>query len=144
MPQELAAEQAAGRGDVAALPSTAPREAVGRSRGGLTTKIHLTSDGSRRSSAVLIAPGQWGDAPQLITVLDRIRVPRPSGGRARMRPNYPCGSRRTARIGIADTNGTGEFSTQCPSVGTNEPTVGGAGAEGPPHCLRSGPVRPQK
>lgn len=68
-------------------------EAVGRSRGGLTTKIHLASDGSRRPLSVLVTPGQWGDAPQLITILDRICVPRPAGGRPRMRPDHVCGDK---------------------------------------------------
>lgn len=68
-------------------------EAVGRSRGGLTTKIHLASDGSRRPLSVLITPGQWGDAPQLITVLDRTRVPRPAGGRPRTKPDHVCGGK---------------------------------------------------
>lgn len=35
--------------------------------------------------ALLVTPGQWGDAPQMIEVLDRIRVPRPLGGRPRAR-----------------------------------------------------------
>lgn len=30
--------------------------------------------------ALLITPGQWGYAPQMNEVLDRIRVPRPLGG----------------------------------------------------------------
>ncbi len=68
-------------------------EAVGRSRGGLTTKIHLASDGNRRPLSVLITPGQWGDALQLITVLDRICVPLPAGGRPRMRPDHVCGDK---------------------------------------------------
>ncbi|WP_121843189.1 IS5 family transposase [Streptomyces sp. S5] len=68
-------------------------EALGRSRGGLTTKIHLASDGSCRSLAVLITPGQWGDAPQLINIIDRVRVPRPAGGRPRTRPDHVCGDK---------------------------------------------------
>jgi transposase len=70
-----------------------PDEALGRSRGGLTTKIHLASDGSCRPLAVLITPGQWGDAPQLIKVLDRVRVPRPTGGHPRTRPDQVCGDK---------------------------------------------------
>lgn len=68
-------------------------EALGRSRGGLTTKIHLASDGSCRPLAVLITPGQWGDAPQLIKVMDRVRVPRPAGGHPRTRPDHVCGDK---------------------------------------------------
>ncbi|MEU1073509.1 MULTISPECIES: IS5 family transposase [unclassified Streptomyces] len=68
-------------------------EAIGRSRGGLTTKIHLASEGGCRPLAILITPGQWGDARQMIPVLDRIRVPRPAGGHPRTRPVYVCGDK---------------------------------------------------
>lgn len=52
--------------------------------------------------ALLITPGQCGDAPQLIEVLDRIRVSRPQGGRSRTRPDHVNGdkaysSRRNGR-----------------------------------------------
>ncbi len=43
--------------------------------------------------ALLITPGQWGDAPQMIEVLDRIRVPRPLGGRPRTRPDHVSGDK---------------------------------------------------
>ncbi|UQI46137.1 IS5 family transposase [Streptomyces sp. HU2014] len=65
-------------------------EAIGRSRGGLTTKIHLASEGSCRPLGALITPGQWGDSSQLIPVLDRLRVPRPAGGCPRTRPDHLC------------------------------------------------------
>ncbi|MFF4219465.1 IS5 family transposase [Streptomyces nondiastaticus] len=70
-----------------------PDEAIGRSRGGLTTKIHLASDGGCRPLAILVTPGQWGDAPQMIPVLDRIRVPRPAGGHPRTRPDHVSGDK---------------------------------------------------
>lgn len=77
-------------------------EGLGRSRGGFTSKIHLAGEGGRRPLAVLVTPGQWGDAPQLIPVLERIRVGRLSGGRPRTRPNHLGGdtaysSRRNRR-----------------------------------------------
>ncbi|MET9175885.1 IS5 family transposase [Streptomyces misionensis] len=62
-------------------------EALGRSRGGLTSKIHLVCEGGRRPLALLVTPGQAGDAPQMVPVLARIRVPRPDGGRPRTRPD---------------------------------------------------------
>ncbi len=79
-----------------------PDEALGRSRGGLTCKIHLAGEGGRRPLAFVITPGQWGDAPQLIPVLERIRVPRPGGGHPRTRPDHLGGdkaysSRRNSR-----------------------------------------------
>ncbi|MFD7233190.1 IS5 family transposase [Streptomyces sp. NPDC059881] len=70
-----------------------PDEALGRSRGGLTTKIHLAGEGGLRPLAMLVTPGQWGDAPQMIPVLDRLRVPRPEGGRPRTRPDHLSGDK---------------------------------------------------
>ncbi|WJV47104.1 IS5 family transposase [Streptomyces flavofungini] len=68
-------------------------EALGRSRGGFTSKIHVASEGGRRPLAFVITPGQWGDAPQMIELLGQIRVPRPSGGHPRTRPDHLCADR---------------------------------------------------
>ncbi|MFJ9809406.1 IS5 family transposase [Streptomyces sp. NPDC101158] len=65
-----------------------PDEGLGRSRGGLTCKLHLVGEGGRRPLAFLVTPGQWGDAPQMLEVLERARVPRPRGGRPRTRPDH--------------------------------------------------------
>ncbi|MCX4624387.1 IS5 family transposase [Streptomyces albogriseolus] len=70
-----------------------PDEGLGRSWGGLTCKIHLAGEGGCRPLAFLLTPGQWGDAPQMIEVLDRIRVPRPLGGRPRTRPDHVSGDK---------------------------------------------------
>ncbi|MEU4259412.1 IS5 family transposase [Streptomyces fradiae] len=70
-----------------------PDEGLGRSRGGLTCKIHFAGEGGCRPLALLLTPGQWGDAPQMIEVLDRIRVPRPLGGRPRTRPDHVSGDK---------------------------------------------------
>lgn len=43
--------------------------------------------------ALLLTPGQWGDAPQMVEVLDRIRAPRPLGGRPRTRPDHASGDK---------------------------------------------------
>ena len=56
---------------------------MGRSRGGLTCKVHLAVDGRGRPLSVRLTPGQAGDNPQLLPLLDAIRVPRVGpGGRA--------------------------------------------------------------
>ncbi|MFD9261043.1 IS5 family transposase [Streptomyces sp. NPDC059538] len=60
--------------------------ALGRSRGGLSTKVHLAADGRARPSAFTVTAGQAGDAPAFETVMDRIRVPRTGPGRPRTRP----------------------------------------------------------
>ncbi|MFE1291107.1 IS5 family transposase [Streptomyces sp. NPDC058751] len=61
--------------------------ALGRSRGGLTTKIHLTCDGKGRPLAILLTPGQRHDSVCARPLLERIRVPRTGPGRPRCRPD---------------------------------------------------------
>ncbi|MGW9054565.1 IS5 family transposase [[Kitasatospora] papulosa] len=51
--------------------------APGRSRGGLTTKIHLAVDSRCCPLAFANNPGQAGDAPAFPDVMTGIRVPRP-------------------------------------------------------------------
>lgn len=61
--------------------------ALGRSRGGFTTKTHLACEQGRKTLAIVITAGQRGDSPQFITVLERIKVYRVGGGRPRTRPD---------------------------------------------------------
>ncbi|MFF4364357.1 IS5 family transposase [Streptomyces sp. NPDC001604] len=61
--------------------------ALGRSRGGLTTKLHLAADASGHVLAVTVTGGQRGDAPQFTRLVDKIRVARTDGGRPRTRPS---------------------------------------------------------
>lgn len=67
--------------------------ALGRSRGGWSTKIHLACEQDRHVLAFLLTPGQAGDSPQMIPVLQRIRVPRPGPGRPRTRPDRVLGDK---------------------------------------------------
>ncbi|WP_168588780.1 IS5 family transposase [Saccharopolyspora sp. ASAGF58] len=60
---------------------------IGRSRGGLTTKLHLSTEQGQKPLSVVVTAGQRGDSPQFQTVLERIRVPRAGRGRARTRPD---------------------------------------------------------
>ncbi len=74
-------------------------EALGRSRGGLTTKLHLVSEGHGRPLAVTLTAGQRHESTQLAPLLDRIRVPRyqpdgrPRRGRPRKRPRRLLGDK---------------------------------------------------
>jgi transposase len=61
--------------------------AIGRSRGGLTTKVHLASDGQGRPLALHVTAGNVNDTTELGALLDRIRVARPDPGRPRTRPD---------------------------------------------------------
>jgi len=88
-------------------------EALGRSRGGLTSKIHLAVDGRGLPMSIILTPGQAGDNPQLLPLLDQIAVGRAGPGRPRKRPDrvladkaYSHPSTRAAlrRRGIAFTS----------------------------------------
>lgn len=63
-------------------------EARGRSRGGLSTKIHLAADGHCRVLSFHVTPGQWADSPQFIAVLDAVSIARLGPGRPRRRPDH--------------------------------------------------------
>ena len=68
--------------------------ALGRSRGGLSTKVHLAAEQGRKTLATALTAGQAADSPQLTVVLGRIRVPRRSGpGRPRTRPDRVLGDK---------------------------------------------------
>ncbi|MDX2591344.1 IS5 family transposase [Streptomyces sp. WI03-4A] len=60
---------------------------LGRSRGGLTTKLHLAVEQGQKPMSLVITAGQRGDSPQFQVVLGRIRVPRLGLGRPRTRPD---------------------------------------------------------
>lgn len=53
--------------------------ALGRSRGGRTTKIHLAAYSHCQPLAFVLTPGQAGDAPAFTQVMSRLRVPRRTG-----------------------------------------------------------------
>jgi transposase len=61
-------------------------EGLGRSRGGLTSKIHLAVDGRGLPMSILVTPGQAGDNPELLPLLDQVSVRPAWGGRPRRRP----------------------------------------------------------
>lgn len=60
---------------------------MGRSRGGLSTKIHGATEGGCRSLAVHLTGGNVSDTTELERLLAGIRVPRPGPGRPRTRPD---------------------------------------------------------
>jgi len=60
--------------------------AIGRSRGGLTTKTHALVDGNGLPLVVIVTPGQAGDSPVLPRLLAELSVARTGPGRPRTRP----------------------------------------------------------
>jgi transposase len=73
--------------------SAAGREALGRSRGGLSTKIHLLADRRCRPLTQILTPGQHGDCPRFIPLLEQLRIARRGKGRPRVRPRAAMGDK---------------------------------------------------
>ena len=68
--------------------------ALGRSRGGLTTKIHTIGDGRGRDLATRLTPRQDSATNQLVALVDQVRVARPGGrGRPRTRVSHLTGDK---------------------------------------------------
>lgn len=79
-------------------------QALGRSRGGLTTKVHLAADGRGLPLAIVVTPGNVNDSTVFDTVLEAVRVPRLSAGRPRRKPETVIADRayssRAIRAGL--------------------------------------------
>ena len=56
---------------------------IGRSRGGLTSKLHTLVDGRGRPLVLVVTAGQANDSPMLPALLQGFRVPRTGGGHPR-------------------------------------------------------------
>ena len=59
---------------------------LGRSRGGLTTKLHLAVEQRQKPMTIVVTAGHRGESPQFEVVLEGVRVRRPGMGRPRTRP----------------------------------------------------------
>jgi transposase len=82
----IRAHQAAAGARKRPVPGEPADHALGRSRGGWTTKVHLAAGTTQTFMALQLTAGQRADSPQLGPVLDRISVSRPGAGRPRTRP----------------------------------------------------------
>jgi hypothetical protein len=79
--------------------------ALGRSRGGLTGKLHLAVEQGQKPLAIMVTARQRGDSPQFILVLEGIRVPRIRPDRVRADKAYTSRKKRAyqRRRGIKAT-----------------------------------------
>ena len=103
------------------------REALGRSRGGLTTKVHLAADLRCRPVARVITAGQRNDSVVFNAVMDRIRITAaasgvPEPGRATSWP-----TRRTPAARFAPACADAASPRPSPSPPISRPTGPGAG-----------------
>jgi transposase len=68
-------------------------EALGRSRGGFTTKIHLRAERGGKPMVVVLTPGHRHEQPVLLRLMERGAVKRPGRGRPRVRPEEVAGDK---------------------------------------------------
>ena len=68
-------------------------QALGRSQGGFTTKLHLRAEGGGKPMAFLLTAGQRHEQPHLEPLMERGAVKRPGRGRPRIRPRRVAGDK---------------------------------------------------
>jgi transposase len=79
-------------------------EALGKSQGGFSTKVHLKAEGHGKPLTVVLTPGQQHEATVFEVLLNRGAIRRPGPGRPRSRPGRVVGDkaytgrRRRARL----------------------------------------------
>ena len=69
------------------------REALGRSRGGLTSKIHLLADSGCRPLARVTSAGQRHDSLAFAPLMGQLKIARRCSGRPRTRPGRVLGDK---------------------------------------------------
>src|SRR5919199_935758 len=68
-------------------------EALGRSQGGFSTKVHLRAEGGGKLLTFLRTPGQPHEATVFEALLEQGAVQRPGRGRPRVRPRRVVGDK---------------------------------------------------
>ena len=76
------------------------REALGRSRGGLTSKIHLLADSRCRPLARVTSAGQRHDSLAFAPLMDQLKIARRCPGRPRTRPGRVLGDKACSSSAI--------------------------------------------
>jgi transposase len=70
-----------------------PNEALGRSRGGFSTKVHLRAEGGGKPVTVVLTGGERHEQVALGAVLDTGAIRRRGPGRPRLRPRRVAGDK---------------------------------------------------
>jgi transposase len=83
-----------------AEPNYKNREALGRSRGGLTSKIHLLADSGCRPLARVTSSGQRNDSQAFAPLMGQLAIARRGPGRSRTRPGRVLGDKAYSTAAI--------------------------------------------
>src|SRR3954451_2391177 len=125
--------------------------AIGRSRGGLTTKVHALSDGAGRLLVVLLTAGNVHDSPTFAQLFAALRVDPPRSGRPRTRPDYVVadkGYSSKANRGLLRARGIGhtipEKADQAANRRRKAQRAGGHRASTGPASAAEAPTRRRK
>jgi transposase len=87
-------QHAAGARRDGATPEEArAREALGRSQGGFSTKLHLRAEGNGRPITMVLTGGERNEQIALEAVLDQGAIRAPGRGRPRLRPRAAAGDK---------------------------------------------------
>ena len=117
-------QHAAGATQRGIAPIQASRQqALGRSRGGLTTKVHTVGDGRGRNLAT--RPHAWAGRrhQRAGRLVDQVRVARPGGrGRPRMRPDHLTGDKAYSSRANRAALRARRILTPSPNARTRRPT----------------------
>jgi transposase len=109
------------------------REGLGRSRGGLSTKIHLAADRRCRPVARILSPGQHGDCPRFIPLMQAVRIARRGLGRPRTRPGAAMGDKAySSAANRACASAGSRRSSRWRKTRRNTAAAAAARAAGPP------------
>ena len=76
-----------------AAGSDAEREALGRSQGGFSTKVHVRAEGQGKPMTFVLTPGQRHEAVAFERLMEQGAVKRPGRGRPRLRPRRVVGDK---------------------------------------------------
>lgn len=69
------------------------REALGKSQGGFSTKLHVRADGAGKPMALVLTPGHRHETIAFVPLMEAGAVPRPGPGRPRRRPRRLVGDK---------------------------------------------------
>ena len=75
------------------VPDEPADHALGRSRGGFGTELHLVVDGNGLPLSAVVTAGQAHESKSLDPVLEAVRIRRPGRGRPRRRPTRLAGDK---------------------------------------------------
>ena len=103
-----------------------PDHGIGRSRGGLSSKIHQLVDGRGLPLVVVVGPGQAGDAPMFPVLMRHLRVARHGPGRPRWRPDRLRADKAYSSARSASTCVTAASSPSSQSLPTRPGTASAA------------------